>query len=1010
MTGFAFGAAAAAGTAAASTAATVTAAVLKFAANLTVQYAVATIAQSLLARSNRQDGATASLLRVPANNTETGYPRVWAIGRRVRVPAQVMWQTRKARETAPRVKGKSTNYTVRHVTFDCAFMLNDRPTQKLVQLIINSEPVSWTTRNLIAVSSSSMTAAEVAGQIVITMGSLEDPDFADVLAVGDVVQLSGWNVVSGPNPNTGYYAVAAVTGHTTAPSSITIDIKSNQTVVGLNVTAGTAFDPAQVQRVDDSIVSSNLTWANTPYYSRITESPFPGFRRDYNTYFPVGETVSLGGAWSWPVPLQVMISTATTLEVAASQPNSGPGTATATNAAVVSPYDPFSRRIDLFPSAFNFQNHFYSGTETQTEDPIIAAAKGSGNVGGFRGTCYQVVDDFDATSYGGMMPPSTEAIIEPDLALTWPEAFGLLCERHGISRWLVDATGVDPVPCHGFYLRGPVSGERALQQALLLRQVATQDRAGKLAFFQIDNADQVAIQNGATFSDFGAVVGGQPNVEQPVVSQVDEAELPTSVGIRFQDPDNNYGTNFETFGMRFPSASTEENRQDLDFSNVVMSPREARNLAATIVRRSRINSRTYSFTLPKRYAHVLENDLMSWTDDQGTDRLIRVTRRDIGTNFLVRIEGVEERADVQVYGSPVQSSAGVVTSTPTPPAEITAVVLDSPPVDDAWGLSPGLQLVACSRAGSSWAGVTVYLSGDQGANWHLVDTMTREHPIGNIDTDLLSATPSESLGSSTLVWDATNSVDIRLDQTGYLPIVTLSESAIEEGWNWFAIVSPQGQVTEVFGARDVLQIGVNQYRLSYLLRGLRGTWQGCAATHAAGSTVVSLSPFTWQISGRFVPVSGLSSPSEIQVKFVPPGKDLATTETYSIQTRRRNVEPFALRDITKKYDATTSSITFTAKHWTRTNVSPGSTGPYPLDEPYEAYRFTLYDKTGTQALYQRTKSAQNTGSATLRDTSVTFTSAEQTTGGYTPGPSETYWIDVQQIGQYADSPSTLQEL
>ena len=81
-----------------------------------------------------------------------------------------------------------------------------------------------------------------------------------------------------------------------------------------------------------------------------------------------------------------------------------------------------------------------------------------------------------------------------------------------------------------------------------------------------------------------------------------------------------------------------------------------------------------------------------------------------------------------------------------------------------------------------------------------------------------------------------------------------------------------------------------------------------------------------------------------------------------------------------------------------------------MDETYETYRFDLYDVTGTSLRYSRSISAAGTGSPTLRDKWVEFTSAEITLAGYTPGPSEDFYIDVVQVGDYGVSQSVLQLL
>ncbi|MCA8949532.1 MAG: hypothetical protein KDE27_08510 [Planctomycetes bacterium] len=997
-----------------------TTAVLRFAANVALQYAIATLAQSLLARTPKRDGAADTLIGLPVANTDSGPPRVWAMGRRVRVPIQVMWQEKKVRETTPRVKGKSAG-SVRHVSFDVAFMLNDRYTQQLTQLVVNDSLLTWKSLNLIEFRTSAMTVTESSGQVTLTMDSTQDPDPNLVFDVGNLLEIGGLAVLSGPDPNGRYWEVVDVTGHTSSPGSIVLEPRSGQTTTGLNVTAGNPFAPAVLTRVDDAVVSDSFLFAGVSFVLDIRASSGNPPNHPFNEVFRPGDLIRVrdsgtaeleAGSTQGPGWWRVVGAGADFVRIDITGTSFSSVSLLSGTAAVPMKIEFWSqptRAEGYLPPAFVLEEHYYPGSETQGEDPIIVGHEGSGNVGGFRGTAYQVLDDFDATNFGGTMPPLTEAVIDPDASLTWAQGLALVCERHNLPQSNVDTAGVDDVPLHGFYLRGPTTGDQALQQLLLVKQIATQDRNGVLSFFQIDNADVVQIQNGALFTDFGARVGEKPSVEEPSWGEVTEEELPTSVGIRFQDPDSGYGENYEHWGIRHPSAQSQENRQELDMRNVVMTRRDARNLAATIARRARINGRRVPFTLPKTYLHVLENDLMTWTDDLGNTHLVRVVRRDVGTNWLVRIEAVVERANISVKGSPVQSAAGSGLATIVPAAELQAIAIDSPPVLDDWSLTPGIHVAACAKPGSTWAGCTIYLSQDEGQNWVFVETLQVEHAIGALSATLAAAAPSENFGDALLTWDTASSATVEFDSVGTVPLVSSTEAIVAQGWQWFAVVDELGQVLEVFGARDVVQNSATNYTFTHLLRGLRGTWQGCAADHPTGLRVVGLQVL-FAVAGKLVDVPGIAPSASLQFKFVPPGKDLATTPTVSITTRRRNVEPFPLRDVRKTYDSGDSSVTFAVTHWSRKNLPPGSIGAYPLDEPYEAYRFTLYDVTGTRQVYRKTKSAQNTGSPTLREPSVSFTSAEQIAAGYTPGPSETYWIDVEQIGQYANSPSILQEL
>jgi hypothetical protein len=87
-----------------------------------------------------------------------------------------------------------------------------------------------------------------------------------------------------------------------------------------------------------------------------------------------------------------------------------------------------------------------------------------------------------------------------------------------------------------------------------------------------------------------------------------------------------------------------------------------------------------------------------------------------------------------------------------------------------------------------------------------------------------------------------------------------------------------------------------------------------------------------------------------------------------------------------------------------------ASGPYPLDEPFEEYALDVYDPTGVTLKRTLEITSIGTGSSTLRDPWVTYEVADQIADGYTPGPTETYWIAVRQNGTYGYSATLRREI
>lgn len=975
----------------------------------------AQVTSKLFAGGHEDKSAQNRLLGLPVNNQEAGEPRVWAIGSRVRVPVHAIWQSEKRISQSGGGGMKASAALSNNVYVDCALAVNDRQTLRIAQITGQGKLLTYSTRNLNDITTSEITVTDSGGNLVLSMQSTENPDWSSKLEVYDVVKLEGFVYSVGTlNINDGYWRVATVVGHTSTPSVLTLSPLSGQTVSGISATAGTPEAPGKVTRIDDALVHSDwvifvgsigggtklrLSCFVTPSH------PAP------DRVFVTGDYVTLGGFTPASIngPATVVSVTATLIILdlqPASRYGVGPyGSGSTSDSATIEFATTRLFPDGIFPPTFVPADYYHDGASDQDPDATIESAEGVGDVPAYRGIAYQVYEDFNVTIFGGSIPPQMTALIDPDASMSWGEAVVETCGRLGIGNAFVDTTDVPAIPFAGMFLRGATIGIQALQPMMVAQQLVTQERDGVIAFFHIDAADAVQIRNGASYTDLIS----QPGIDAKIAYEdVADADLPTSIGIRHQDPDTQYTEGYQFYGVRNPSASTAENRQEVDLSNLVLTRKQAANLAGTLIRRAYINSRQIRMQLPASYLHVLENDLLTVTDDDGNDLTVRVVRRDIGANFLVQVTAVVEEVDLDVVGSPVQSNAGNVNRPPIRLAPIIGRVLDIPPIRDAEAFTPGLVLCAGAMGDGPWAGCSVYRSINAGADWVLVGTLSFQSTVGHSSSILAAASPSETLGSAVPVWDAVSTLDIDVDSFGTtFPLVSTDDAAVLGGMNWFTVRREDG-TTEIIGARDIVQNSETSYTLSYLLRGIRGTYTASGTDAGIGSEVTGIS-FLSASDGLFHDLSGLVTTRTLEFRFVPPGYDVSDVESVALTANWQNCLPFPVRDITKSINGS-NDVRFTVDNWTRTNVPISQVGPYPMDETYETYRFDLYDPTGTGLRYSRTISAEGTGTPTLRDKWVEFASAEITLAGYTPGPSETFFIDVVQVGDYGDSPSVLQEL
>jgi hypothetical protein len=224
----------------------------------------------------------------------------------------------------------------------------------------------------------------------------------------------------------------------------------------------------------------------------------------------------------------------------------------------------------------------------------------------------------------------------------------------------------------------------------------------------------------------------------------------------------------------------------------------------------------------------------------------------------------------------------------------------------------------------------------------------------------------------------------------------VSDQALLGGMNWCRI----GDEILAFGIAELQ--GDGTYKLSHLLRGLRGTYGSCSIAKAIGSnfTLITALP---DVGGVLIPVDfSQGQPAPLKFRMVPTGATIADVLDIDVIVEGRNARPFPVRDITKTINGS-NDARFTFRHWSRDIFPLGFKGPWPLDETFEGYELRIYDPAG--GTLKRTKRKPSIGGSpngtpTLRDPWLDYTAQEQTDDGYTPSSSTQFWIEVAQQGDF----------
>jgi hypothetical protein len=979
------------------------------------------------------------LASLPTTEQGPGSPRTFAIGARMRVPSHVMYQSRKEREegVGGGTKG-GTSVTLKRVYVNALIHLNDRQTQEMTQLIGNGQLLLFNDRNLLRIETESLSAAVSGSDVQFSMINASDPDFTDTFKVGDLVLPDNFQRVTGPTLfNQTYFEVEALTPASgSAGSTMTVSPISGQSVTSLSYSGGTPFSPAKVTRVDDSVGGSNITFivlgnqAGDATAVRII-SQQPNIQNAARV-FAVGDTVEVhnlelipsGGGSTFTQAITgnvvgfVTLSFGTVVDI---DIEDGLAAANAVwTADPVFPQTPnlFPGRLPLvtlaagtqfatgvFPPTFDQDDYYNEGRQTQGQPAVLVADYGSGNTSSYRGMASQGLADCYVSAFGDQLPTNLEAILSIDPAMSWPQAVEIIIQRGGLKNTQIDVSQVMQRPFRGAYVRGVAPVVQQLQPLLLAGQLVAQDRDGVVHVSTIDNCDSVRLENGTSLTDLGSTIYGQADsIDKVQMEDKPHADLPTSVDVRFQDPDSALSNAHVHFGLRNPEGADHINEQQLNLLNMVLTKREARNLATTTMRRAYVNQRTYRMTLPSAYLHLLENDLITWTDDEGNDLIARIIQRDIGANFLVNITAVRELTGLDVVGSPVQTSSTYVSQQVGATANLLTVPIDGPAIDNAHITTPGVMLAVADLSGTLQS-ATVWESKDSGT-YAPQGVVGSSAAVGLLLGTLSQQNPSEEYGTTTVTLRS-QTVDVLWLNQGTQTLAACTQAQAEAGQNWCALVSSSDPSDVEIAAFTTVSVNADgSYTLGGWLRGLRGT------SGAERDTIYYIVMLNQSIGGLFFREFVGPTPSSLDYKVVPAGGALETTTATPFSSPVfGNVLPLPVRKITRTYSATTGTRfevedgSGIPTHWERTVLPLGTQPPHTLDEPFEAYKFTIYrgDDAPNTVFDTYTLDSRRTGSATLRDRFFDFSDTRASSAGYTPGPTETYTIGIQQIGQYGSS-------
>lgn len=454
----------------------------------------------------------------------------------------------------------------------------------------------------------------------------------------------------------------------------------------------------------------------------------------------------------------------------------------------------------------------------------------------------------------GNRVPNIEGIITSSVVLL-PDVLTQILKHHGLEASQIDVIDVPAATVEGYRYSGPVEGVQALQPLLLSYDLLAQQSGDALRLFPRSSPDEVTIDE----DEWVPTDNGQ----RLVYVRRDTQKPLRSVTVKFYD----------AFGDQEPGSITvpgfhESNGEDRTLNtSLVLTEAEAREIALRVLRDSVAVRWVITCSLPWTRSEVVENDVIRTTVDGNLHRF-RVMSISLGSDLELNITGVTE---------PEQPSSAVGTAPElalgggkgiTGREDLRAELWTGVDWESGRYFEGGF-FVAVSplSEGGSFGGAAVFVTADNGTIWREAAFVGASAVIGSCVHPL---TPLKQ--STKLAYNSTEKMVVRL-QDGELESIEEAEVLGRDGN--LALVGD-----EVVSFRDATLLNGTDYLLEGFKRGMRST---PAATHfqtdrfvMLGSTVERVLLESWE-TGR-----------TIGVKVVPIGKTLDEVETRKLDVPLRS--------------------------------------------------------------------------------------------------------------------------
>lgn len=591
----------------------------------------------------------------------------------------------------------------------------------------------------------------------------------------------------------------------------------------------------------------------------------------------------------------------------------------------------------------------YPGSTTQPVDPTISAAKGAGNAPAYRGTAYVVITGLDVKN-SGLGIPNFEFEVSGSASETVSSILNSVCTRAGMSadEFQIDSGLTDTVD--GFVVSRQTDAIRAVTPLATTFAFDPCEHSGVIRFVERGHHITATIE-----LDEMAAGNRSGNAGKTIETvRAPDYELPKTATLTYIDYVRDYQENTQSAFRGEGAAET-----DLNVSvGVTLDSALARKIVDRILWEPWIGRVTSRILLSDKYAFLKPADVIA-VPLAGGYSPFRIDRRTRGADGVIELECVLE--DPYIYDGATADAEAVVPDNTEQVSGDTFVYVYNAPIMGASESAAAFSWAA-DAADDVWEGGEIMRANAVGGEFSTLAEFNVRNTTGAIATATPAATTAD-------VWDRKTIITVVLTHDAH-ELVSAAEIDVLNGDNMAWIGAADGSHGEViqFATATLTNSSPKTYELTDLLRGRRGT-EHEMSLHGSNEVFVLY-------EGGLMQTSDLTATDwdrEREYKGVSIYQDETdVTETQAFTNLGEKSKPRSPVHGRGARDSS-NNLTITWKRRTR-GFAPGiGYGSVALDEAAESYQIDIM--SGSTVL--RT--------ITTTTTSASYTAAQQTADGLTPG-------------------------